>query len=125
VTTLLETNLTIQGNQMNLIMKKVASWAAIIAVPTAITGWFGQSIRTLVLAIFGVCGCQSGRLLLLWCFIHRVQTSGLDLSMVAKPKDTNSRPTSIALYSQAAEAAASQVIAAYSTSFGLATELLA
>jgi magnesium transporter len=44
VTTLLETNLTIQGNQMNLIMKKVTSWAAIIAVPTAITGWFGQNI---------------------------------------------------------------------------------
>jgi magnesium transporter len=44
VTTLLETNLTIQGNQMNLIMKKVTSWAAIIAVPTAITGWFGQNV---------------------------------------------------------------------------------
>ncbi|MFM6980759.1 MAG: magnesium transporter CorA family protein [Micrococcales bacterium] len=44
VTTLLETNLTIQGNQMNLIMKKVTSWAAIIAVPTAITGWYGQNI---------------------------------------------------------------------------------
>lgn len=44
ITTLLETNLTIQGNNMNLIMKKVTSWAAIIAVPTAITGWFGQNI---------------------------------------------------------------------------------
>lgn len=44
VTTLLETNLTIQGNRMNLIMKKVTSWAAIIAVPTAITGFFGQNI---------------------------------------------------------------------------------
>ena len=38
VTTILETNLTIQGNRMNLVMKKVTSWAAIIAVPTAITG---------------------------------------------------------------------------------------
>lgn len=44
VTTLLETNLTIQGNEMNLIMKKVTSWAAIIAVPTAITGWYGQNV---------------------------------------------------------------------------------
>jgi len=44
VTTLLETNLTIQGNRMNLVMKKVTSWAAIIAVPTAITGWYGQNI---------------------------------------------------------------------------------
>jgi magnesium transporter len=25
-------------------MKKVTSWAAIIAVPTAITGWFGQNV---------------------------------------------------------------------------------
>ena len=44
VTTLLETNLTIQGNRMNMVMKKVTSWAAIIAVPTAITGWFGQNV---------------------------------------------------------------------------------
>jgi magnesium transporter len=44
ITTLLETNLTIQSNNMNLIMKKVTSWAAIIAVPTAITGFYGQNI---------------------------------------------------------------------------------
>lgn len=44
VTTILETNLTIQGNRMNLIMKKVTSWAAIIAVPTAITGYYGQNL---------------------------------------------------------------------------------
>ena len=34
VTTILETNLTIQGNRLNVITKKVTSWAAIIAVPT-------------------------------------------------------------------------------------------
>ena len=39
VTTILETNLTIQGNRMNIITKKVTSWAAIIAVPTFITGF--------------------------------------------------------------------------------------
>jgi magnesium transporter len=44
VTTIVETNLTEQGNRMNLIMKKVTSWAAIIAVPTAITGWYGQNV---------------------------------------------------------------------------------
>jgi magnesium transporter len=44
VTTILETNITIQGNRMNLIMKKVTSWAAIIAVPTAITGFYGQNV---------------------------------------------------------------------------------
>jgi magnesium transporter len=44
VTTILETNLTMQGNRMNLIMKQVTSWAAIIAVPTAVTGFYGQNV---------------------------------------------------------------------------------
>ncbi|HEX5401835.1 MAG TPA: magnesium transporter CorA family protein [Pseudonocardiaceae bacterium] len=44
VTTILETNLTIQGNRLNVITKQVTSWAAIIAVPTAITGFYGQNI---------------------------------------------------------------------------------
>ena len=44
ISTLIETNLTIQSNRMNLVMKKVTSWAAIIAVPTAITGFYGQTI---------------------------------------------------------------------------------
>ncbi|MGH3672062.1 MAG: magnesium transporter CorA family protein, partial [Pseudonocardiaceae bacterium] len=44
VTTILETNLTIQGNRLNVITKKVTSWAAIIAVPTAITGFYGQNV---------------------------------------------------------------------------------
>jgi len=44
VSTILETNVTIQGNRLNGIMKKVTSWAAIIAVPTAITGYYGQNI---------------------------------------------------------------------------------
>jgi magnesium transporter len=44
VTTIVETNLTIQGNRLNIITKKVTSWAAIIAVPTAITGFYGQNV---------------------------------------------------------------------------------
>lgn len=44
VTSALETNLTIQGNRLNIITKKVTSWAAIIAVPTAITGFYGQNV---------------------------------------------------------------------------------
>jgi magnesium transporter len=44
ITSVLETNLTIQGNRLNMIMKKVTSWAAIIAVPTAITGFYGQNV---------------------------------------------------------------------------------
>ena len=33
-----------QSNRLNSIMKKVTSWAAIIAVPTAITGFYGQNV---------------------------------------------------------------------------------
>jgi magnesium transporter len=44
VTTILETNLTIQGNRLNVITKQVTSWAAIIAVPTAVTGFYGQNV---------------------------------------------------------------------------------
>jgi len=44
VSMILDTNLAIQGNRLNDIMKKVTSWAAIIAVPTAITGFYGQNV---------------------------------------------------------------------------------
>ncbi|WP_436500745.1 magnesium transporter CorA family protein [Actinokineospora sp. HUAS TT18] len=44
VATIRETQLNVQGNRLNTIMKKVTSWAAIIAVPTAITGFYGQNV---------------------------------------------------------------------------------
>lgn len=44
VSTVLDTNLAIQGNRQNAIMKKVTSWAAIIAVPTAVTGFYGMNV---------------------------------------------------------------------------------
>ena len=44
VSTVLETNLSIQGNRLNTITKKVTSWAAIIAVPTAVTGFYGMNV---------------------------------------------------------------------------------
>ncbi|MFT8637772.1 MAG: magnesium transporter CorA family protein [Pseudoclavibacter sp.] len=44
LTSLLDAHLTIQSNRMNLVMKQVTSWAAIIAVPTLITGFFGQNV---------------------------------------------------------------------------------
>ncbi len=43
MTSILETNLTIQGNRLNVITKKVTSWAAIIA-PTFITGFYGMNV---------------------------------------------------------------------------------
>src|SRR3984957_3476441 len=44
VTSILETNLTIQGNRLNVTTKKVTGWAAIIAVPTLVTGYFGMNV---------------------------------------------------------------------------------
>lgn len=44
VSTIFETNLSLQDQRLNTVMKKLTSWAAIIAVPTAITGWFGQNV---------------------------------------------------------------------------------
>jgi magnesium transporter len=44
VTNIFETALTMRSNRLNVITKQVTSWAAIIAVPTAVTGWFGQNI---------------------------------------------------------------------------------
>jgi len=55
VSTILETNLTIQGNRMNEIMKKVTSWAAIAAVPAVVTGYYGMNVR-----IFPGAGTDAG-----------------------------------------------------------------
>jgi magnesium transporter len=44
VTSVFETNLSLQDARLNTVMKKLAGWAAIIAVPTAVTGWFGQNV---------------------------------------------------------------------------------
>ncbi|WP_072482211.1 magnesium transporter CorA family protein [Amycolatopsis australiensis] len=44
VGTIRETQLNLQGNRLNLIMKKVTGWAAVIAVPTAVTGFYGQNV---------------------------------------------------------------------------------
>lgn len=44
VTTVFETNLSLQDARLNTVMKKLTSWAAIIAIPTAVTGYFGQNV---------------------------------------------------------------------------------
>jgi magnesium transporter len=41
---LLDADLTEQSNALNDITRKLAGWAAIIAVPTALTGYFGQNL---------------------------------------------------------------------------------
>jgi magnesium transporter len=39
-----ETNLALNDSRMNEVMKKLAAWAAIIAVPTFITGLYGMNV---------------------------------------------------------------------------------
>jgi magnesium transporter len=44
IQSIFETNMSLSDTRMNMIMKKLTSWAAIIAVPTAVTGYFGQNV---------------------------------------------------------------------------------
>ena len=44
ITTIFETNISLQDARLNTVMKKLTGWAAIIAVPTAITGFYGQNV---------------------------------------------------------------------------------
>lgn len=54
---LLEINLSMENQRQTLVTKRISSWAAIVAVPTAITGFFGQNV-----AFFGY-GTEVGVLL--------------------------------------------------------------
>jgi magnesium transporter len=44
VSTIVETNLSLRDYRQNQIVKKVSSWAAIIAVPALITGYYGMNV---------------------------------------------------------------------------------
>ncbi|HEX6785928.1 MAG TPA: magnesium transporter CorA family protein [Acidimicrobiales bacterium] len=44
VSTIVDTNLGLRDYRQNQVMKKVTSWAAIIAVPTLITGYYGMNV---------------------------------------------------------------------------------
>lgn len=41
---IVDQNLLLRDFRQNAIMKKVTSWAAIIAVPTLVTGWYGMNV---------------------------------------------------------------------------------
>ena len=72
-----ETNLSLQDARLNTIMKKLAGWAAIIAVPTAITGWFGQNVP-----YFGF-GAPSG----VWLSVALIVVAVLGLYAVFRQRD--------------------------------------
>lgn len=44
MTSLVDTNLALQDARQNIVMKKLAAWAAIISIPTMVTGFFGQNV---------------------------------------------------------------------------------
>jgi magnesium transporter len=44
VSTIFETSLSLQDTRLNSTMRRLSAWAAIIAVPTAITGFYGQNV---------------------------------------------------------------------------------
>jgi magnesium transporter len=44
VATIVDTNLNLRDYRQNQIVKQVTSWAAIIAVPTLVTGYFGMNV---------------------------------------------------------------------------------
>jgi magnesium transporter len=44
VSTIVETNLSLRDYHQNQIVKKVSSWAAIIAVPALLTGYYGMNV---------------------------------------------------------------------------------
>jgi magnesium transporter len=44
VATIVETNLSLRDFRQNQIVKKVSSWAAIIAVPAFVTGYYGMNV---------------------------------------------------------------------------------
>jgi len=44
VGTIVETNLSLRDYRQNQVMKKVTSWAAILAVPTLVTGYYGMNV---------------------------------------------------------------------------------
>ena len=41
---LVDANLVLRDYRQNQVMKKVTSWAAIIAVPTLVTGYYGMNV---------------------------------------------------------------------------------
>jgi magnesium transporter len=44
ITTIFETNLSLADARLNQVVKRLSGWAAIIAVPTAVTGYYGQNV---------------------------------------------------------------------------------
>lgn len=44
ISTTFDSHLSLQDARLNVVMRRLAGWAAVLAVPTAISGWFGQNV---------------------------------------------------------------------------------
>ena len=77
VSSVLDTTLNLASNRQNTVMKKVTSWAAIIAIPTGVTSFFGQNVE------FPGEGAWSG----LWASLAIITASSLVLYRVFKTRD--------------------------------------
>jgi magnesium transporter len=45
LSSIFETNISLADARLNVVVRRLTAWAAIVAVPTAITGYFGQNLR--------------------------------------------------------------------------------
>ena len=59
MSSIIETNLSLRDYRQNIQVKKITSWAALIAVPTLVTGFFGMNVPYPVPAKRGECGLRS------------------------------------------------------------------
>lgn len=44
LTALVQTHLALQDQHLNVVMRKLAGWAAVVSIPTLVTGWFGINV---------------------------------------------------------------------------------
>ena len=91
ISAIFETNLSLQDARLNNVMKKLTAWAAIIAVPTAVTGYFGQNVPSRVHPGMGI-RPQRGRHAQRRAHpLRSVQAQGLDLATPARSPGTRPR----------------------------------
>jgi magnesium transporter len=44
LTSVVQTHLALQDQHLNVVMRKLAGWAAVVSIPTLVTGWFGINV---------------------------------------------------------------------------------
>jgi magnesium transporter len=72
-----DTSLALADMRLNQIVKKLSSWAAIIAVPTLVTGFVGMNVR------FPLAGSSTG----FWVYLLLMVTASVVLYFVFRAKD--------------------------------------